>query len=203
MSDAALADMRFLKARPTTLYGSPAAFSIVEVLVGAMIVGVLFVSVYSGISHSFLVTQRSRENLRATQVMAEKMELIRLYTWTQITTPGVVPTMFTNDFYAAGVNAGTGIKYTGTVAFTAPPFNSGFTGALRRASVTVRWSSAGKLQTRSMETLVSSNGLQNTSTDASRRRSRSAFTLIEILAWTAVSSFVLLALLLTSAFAGR
>lgn len=163
------ADMRFLKARPSNPDRPLAAFSIVEVLVGAMVVGVLFVSVYSGISHSFLVTQRSRENLRATQIMTEKMELIRLYTWTQITTPGVVPNKFTNDFYPVGANAGSsGIKYTGTVSFISPTHQSyyyqagycNFTGAIRKANVTLQWSSAGKLQTRTMETLVSSNGLQ-------------------------------------------
>ena len=153
--------MRFLNARPSYPSRPRAAFSIVEVLVGAMIVGVLFVSVYSGISHSFVVTQRSRENLRATQIMAEKMELIRLYTWTQIMTPGVVPPKFTNDFYPVGANGNGGIKYTGLVAFTAPPFNNGFTGAIRKATVTLQWSSSsGRLQTRTMETLVSSNGLQ-------------------------------------------
>jgi type II secretory pathway pseudopilin PulG len=164
--------MRFLKARPPNLCRPLAAFSIVEVLVGAMIVGVLFVSVYSGISHSFLVIQRSRENLRATQILSEKLELIRLYTWTQITAPGVVPTQFTNEFYPVGAYAGAGgIKYTGTVAFVSPAANSyyfqpgycNYTGAIRKAVVTLRWSSAGsagKLQTRTMETLVSSNGLQ-------------------------------------------
>jgi Tfp pilus assembly protein PilV len=163
--------MRFLKARPSHLRRSLAAFSIVEVLVGAMIVGVLFVSVYSGISHSFLVIQRSRENLRATQILTEKLELIRLYTWSQITQPGVVPNQFTNEFYPVGVYAANGgIKYTGTVAFVSPAVSSynyqgncSFTGAVRKAVVTVRWSSAGsagRLQTRTMETLVSSNGLQ-------------------------------------------
>jgi type II secretory pathway pseudopilin PulG len=160
--------MRFLKARPSNLYRTLAAFSLVEVLVGATIVGVLFVSVYSGISHSFLVTQRSRENLRATQIMTEKMELVRLYTWTQITTPGIVPDKFTNYFYPVGTNFGTGIQYTGSVAFVSPASNSfyfspgycNYTGAFRKAVVTLRWSSNGKLQTRNMETLVSSNGLQ-------------------------------------------
>jgi hypothetical protein len=43
---------------------------------------------------------------------------------------------------------------------------------------------------------------KNTSIDPGRRAA-AAFTLIELLAWLGVSSFVLLALLLTSAFAGR
>jgi Tfp pilus assembly protein PilV len=151
--------MRVLNGTLSKLRQSLAAFSVVEVMVGAVVVGVMFVSVYSGISHSFLITQRSRENLRAIQVMTEKMELIRLYNWTQITTPGTVPVAFTNDFYPSGLGNG-GVKYNGTVRFSAPPFNNSLTGALRQVTVELTWVSGGKTNRQLVHTLVASNGLQ-------------------------------------------
>ena len=48
----------------------------VEVLVAVSLVGIMFVSLYSGISSGFAVVQLARENLRATQILQEKMETI-------------------------------------------------------------------------------------------------------------------------------
>ena len=57
------------------------AFSMIEILVAMVVLGIMFVSLYSGFSSGFAVVQLARENLRATQILQEKMETIRLYTW--------------------------------------------------------------------------------------------------------------------------
>jgi uncharacterized protein (TIGR02598 family) len=85
--------------RPT----ATAAFSLIEVMVAMAIVGVVFVSLYGGISSGFAVVSVARENLRATQVMQDRMEEMRLYTWDQITSFGTstsyIPSSFTEPYY--------------------------------------------------------------------------------------------------------
>ncbi len=73
-------------------------FSLLEALIGMTVVGVVFVSLYAAMASGFSMTALARENLRATQILTEMGETFRLYTWTQITTPGWVPTQFTATY---------------------------------------------------------------------------------------------------------
>ena len=77
---------------------SKMAYSMVELLVAMAVLGVMFVSLYSGFSAGFAIIELARENLRATQILQEKMETIRLYTWDQVNTPGFIPTNFVESF---------------------------------------------------------------------------------------------------------
>lgn len=136
------------------------AFSILEVMVAVSILGIMTVSLYSGFSSGFAVVQLSRENLRATQILQEKMETLRLYTWEQIETPGFVPTNFTDVFYASQ-DANPGLTYTGTVSIVTAPIVETYSTNLKAVTVEVTWSSANVLRTRTMSTFVSRYGLQN------------------------------------------
>jgi prepilin-type N-terminal cleavage/methylation domain-containing protein len=148
------------------------AFSLIEVLVGTAIIGIVFVSTYLCISQSVRVTDMARYDLRATQILNEKMEIMRLYTWNQITNGTSIPTKFTNRFYTLGAN-NNGASYTGRVtlrklqdyAGDEPELDSDYGNLapfLRKVIVRVTWVSPGstKVQTRRISTLVSSNGLQ-------------------------------------------
>ena len=50
----------------------------------AAILGVVATSLYGAFTAGFFVIQSTRENLRATQIMVQKMEAIRLLTWSQV-----------------------------------------------------------------------------------------------------------------------
>ena len=102
------------------------------------------------------------ENLRATQILQEKMETIRLYTWEQINTPGFVPTNFLDSFYVAATNQANqqGITYTGRVAIAAAPVTESYSNDLRLVTIEVDWESAGVVRTREMNTFVTRHGLQ-------------------------------------------
>ena len=143
---------------PPTL--SERAYSLVEVLVAVVVLGIMFVSLYSGISAGFAVTQLARENLRATQILQEKMETIRLYTWDQINTPGFMPTNFVESFYAAGTNTSS-MSYTGTVWVTKAPSTNSYSNELKLVNIKLDWVSVDVLRTRQMQTYVTRNGLQN------------------------------------------
>ena len=131
-----------------------------EVLVAVAIGGVVFVSLYSGLSTGFAVVQLARENLRATQILQEKLETIRLYTWEQITAQGFIPTNFTDVFYSATQYTG-GLTYTGSVAIANAPLTESYNSDLRMVTVKVSWESANVLRQREMSTFVSRYGLQN------------------------------------------
>lgn len=136
------------------------AFSLSEVLVALAIASVVFVSLYSGLSTGFAIVQLARENLRATQILQEKMETIRLYTWEQITTPGFIPTNFVDVFYSSTQYAG-GLTYTGSVTIAAAPVDESYSNDLKMVTVLVTWESANVVRSREMKTFVSKYGLQN------------------------------------------
>ncbi|MBU6401926.1 MAG: prepilin-type N-terminal cleavage/methylation domain-containing protein [Verrucomicrobia bacterium] len=137
-----------------------AAFSLVEVLVAVSIVGVLFVTMYVGITSGFGVVQVARENQRATQILLEKMETIRLYSWDQLSTPGFIPASFSSSFYTTN-GVGTGILYTGSVAIAAAPITESYSNDLVQVTVQIGWMSGNVARSRSMSTFVSRYGLQN------------------------------------------
>lgn len=60
------------------------AFTLVETLVAMAILTMMALSLYAGLSSGFLILKTTREELRATQVLAQKMEAIRLCTWSQL-----------------------------------------------------------------------------------------------------------------------
>lgn len=135
-------------------------FTLVELMVAIASVGVLFVTLYLGITQGFSVIQLARENLRATQILEERMETIRLYTWEQINTSGFIPSTFTAPFYAVGQDT-SGLTYSGTLTLE----NANLSGAtyndtLKLVTVTVSWQSGGTARTRTMSTLVSRYGMQ-------------------------------------------
>src|SRR5207244_1512106 len=97
-----------------------AAFSFVEALVATAVCGIMFLTVYAGLSSGFAILQLSRENLRGTQILQEKMESIRLYNWDQLTNASFIPTNFVDTFYP-GTQSTSGITYTGKVTIAVAP----------------------------------------------------------------------------------
>jgi hypothetical protein len=118
-------------------------------------------SLYLGMSQGFAVIQLARENLRATQVLQEKMEALRLISWTQLNTGGFVPETFEAPFYATGRQDQDDLVYNGEVEIREVPFTVAYADDLRLAVVTVRWRSGNVIRTRQMRTLLSNYGLQN------------------------------------------
>ena len=137
-------------------------FSLIEVLVAMAIVGILFVSLYAGFLSGFQVIHLSRENLRATQILLEKMETIRLYTWDQVNSNGFIPKTFTAYYYPGETNA-SGLRYSGSVTITNMPPDSQITyGAnMRQVTVAITWTNSNIRRVREMTTFISRYGLQN------------------------------------------
>ena len=159
-----------MKTRIPNLHRSEraAGVSLIETLVAMAVTTLVAVGLYLGISAGFTVVEVSRENLRATQILLEKMETIRLYSWDQINSNGFVPTSFTAPFMPGRTNSGTNnLVYEGRVTIadvggSATPFTSEtYTNSMRMVIVDLTWRSAGRQHSRQMRTYLSRYGLQN------------------------------------------
>ena len=146
------------------------AYTIAELAVSTLLVATLFLSLYGGMSSGFSYTQGLRENLRATQVMLERTEGIRLYNWDQLNSNGFIPSTFTAYYQPAvggtGVNAG--VVYTGSLAVSSVSFDppASYSTNMRMITVRIGWlSTFGRSNTivrqRAMRTYVGRNGMQN------------------------------------------
>ncbi|MBC8003475.1 MAG: prepilin-type N-terminal cleavage/methylation domain-containing protein [Opitutaceae bacterium] len=136
-------------------------FTLVEVMIASAVMGTVMVSIYGGLTAGFALTQSARENLRATQIMIEKFETIRLYTWDQVNTAGFIPTSFTNFYSEVQGGANGGLAYTGTVTIADSGLTSSYAGDMKRVSIQVRWNPGNFQRTRQISTFVSRSGLQN------------------------------------------
>ena len=140
-------------------------FTLIEVLIAVSIVSIVFVSLYAGMSSAVGFVQLSRENLRATQILQEKMETIRLYTFDQINTPGFIPESFTEAFYStnnSGVAGAGDFIYNGTVSIKTPSeFTESYATNMRQVTVTLTWTSGRVPRSRIMQTFIARSGLQN------------------------------------------
>src|SRR5678809_1021852 len=82
-----------------------AGFTLAEVMVSVSVTAMAFVSLYVGISCCFGVVQANRENVRATQILQEKLEVVRLFNWNQVTN-GYIPATFTSPYMVNGGPSG-------------------------------------------------------------------------------------------------
>jgi len=129
-------------------------------MVGVAIVGIVFTSLLSGFSAGFAMIQWSREDGRATQILLEKLEQVRLFNWDQITTNGL-PATFTAlyDPMSQSTNPGEGLIYTGTVTVAAAPLTESYSSDLRLITITLDWESNRTPRHREISTLSAKNGL--------------------------------------------
>ena len=137
---------------------SSQAFTILEVVVAMILILMLVIAIYGAISSGMTTIRMSRENLRATQILLEKTEALRLYNWDQLNS-AFIPPKFTANYNVSGTN--TGILYQGTVEIG--PANTGTTYDNEMRSVTVRlnWVTGKIARSRELSTYVCQSGLQN------------------------------------------
>jgi len=137
------------------------AFTLMEVMVAIGVLGFMLVSLYAGFSSGFSVLRVARENLRATQILEEKMEVIRLVKWDDVA-PGFIPTNFTASFDAANpTNISGTFAYHGTVTVTNAPITESYAQHMRMIQIELTWESGNVTRHRQMTTFVSQYGLQN------------------------------------------
>ncbi|MBI5387050.1 MAG: hypothetical protein HZA90_20455 [Verrucomicrobia bacterium] len=137
-----------------------AAFSIIEVVFAMGISSMMFLALYEGLSSGFAIIKLARENTRATQIMIEKMETIRLYSWDQINSNGFIPSSFVVAYYPMG-GSNCGTLYTGSVTVADANIGTTYNDEMRKVSVQLKWVTGKLPRNRGISTYVSRYGLQN------------------------------------------
>jgi len=136
-------------------------YTLTEVLVAVGVLGIMLVALYLAFSAGFTEMRVARENLRATQVMVQRAETLRLYTWTQLNDPTFFKTNFIDDSIVS-----LGTSYHGNITLSTPA-NMGspeYLANMRTVTISVRWTNGiGKPlpHFRQMQTQVARWGIQN------------------------------------------
>lgn len=134
-----------------------------ETLMAVLVVGLVLMSFYSIMDLNVAVTRVSRENLRATQILLNHMEGIRLFTWNQLTDTNLLPTTFTEVYNPSGTNGDQCITYTGKVSVATATLNppAAYSTNIYQVTVQVDWTSGKVVRTRQMTTYCAKFGEQN------------------------------------------
>lgn len=154
---------------PVTVHTTPywtrkwqRAGTLIEVVVATTILALMGAGIVSSINCGMLMMRLARENARATQVMLEKLESIRLYDWDQICTPGFVPSAFTNYYDPQADTDHQGAAYIGSLTVSDCPLPTSYSTNMRQFTVTLQWTTAGCFNhQRTMSTYVARDGIQN------------------------------------------
>lgn len=119
-----------------------------EVVVSLFIFAIMATVVLNGIVFSMRSLEYLRDDSRATQVLLDKTEVVRLCTLGQVRNASYVPRTFTDG------------NYTGTVSVGPVPFVNSYSSNLSAVTFTVNWKSSGTPCRRSWTTYVAKTGLQ-------------------------------------------
>jgi type II secretory pathway pseudopilin PulG len=155
--------MRISSAISTSTAKARSGFTLIEACFALSLAAFSLVTLYAGITYGMSVTEVTRENLRATQLILEKFETIRLYTWDQLSGVNgfIVPSTFTNSYAVDPTTGkGSGVIYTGTMTLRQAPLTASYSTDMKLVTVTLNWTCAGIPRTRTMQTLVARQGLQ-------------------------------------------
>lgn len=141
------------------------AFSMAETIVAVAVFAIMFASFFGGLSLSISTVQSARETVRATQIMSEQMDTIRLKTWDDIlklNNTNYYPKF--NPISSNLANAGSaGLTYTAQVFVVNAPIINGesYAANVKQVTVQLTWRSRKLLHQTEMTTFVSQYGMFN------------------------------------------
>jgi len=144
-------------------------YTLVEVICAVLIAAIAASVLFVGFDNGFAILRTTREDLRATQILMQKTEAVRLYTWEQLTqanTPGT----FKEYYFLPGTGTtNPGTLYWGTISTlgtaTNIPLSTGYRDNLHLITITVNWTNyigpKAVAHSRQMQTLSAISGMQN------------------------------------------
>jgi len=136
--------------------------TLVDVVMAVAVLGVMASGIFGSFRYGFFTLQLVRENQRATQIILEKVETIRLYNWEQIQpTNNFIPATFTDVYDPQAASSAQGTTYTGTVTVANCPLSSSYAANLRLLTITLQWATRDIPHTRSVTTYIAKDGIQN------------------------------------------
>src|SRR5260221_4414795 len=113
------------------------AFTLMEVVVAVLVLTTISTAFYLGLSTCFSVIKTSREDIRATQIMMQKLEAVRLCTWSELTNLS-----FREPYDPTGTSSNSaGIFFYGTVTkgAVALPSTASYSNNMCVVTVNLNW----------------------------------------------------------------
>ncbi len=149
--------------------GGAAAYSLPEAILAIAIIGFMMISLYAGFSAGFTIVRAARENLRATHILLQRMEALRLCPWDELSNPDSFKNVsFIESFDPLGQLAGSGggTVYTSDITSSVPTdLPDAYQNDMRVVTVSVYWTNYNgqvpHVNARQMQTYVARQGLQN------------------------------------------
>jgi type II secretory pathway pseudopilin PulG len=137
-------------------------FTLVDVIMAIALLGVMASGIFGSFRYGFFTLQLTRENQRATQILLEKVETLRLYSWDQINQPNFVPATLPPEYYdPQGASGSQGVVYNGTVTIANYPLGASYAANMRQVTITMNWTTRNIPHTRSLTTYIAKDGIQN------------------------------------------
>jgi hypothetical protein len=140
---------------------SESGVTLVDVVMAIGVLGVMASGIFGCFRYGFFTLQLVRENQRATQVILEKVETIRLYSWDQVNSNGFIPATFSDSYDPDGSANNRGVVYNGTVTVAPYSAASSYAANLRQLTVTLSWTTRDVRHSRSLTTYIAKDGIQN------------------------------------------
>lgn len=140
---------------------SEGGVTLVDVVMAIGVLGIMASGIFGSFRYGIFTLQLVRENQRATQIILEKVETIRLYSWDQINSNGFVPATFTDVYDPTAEINSQGAVYNGRVGITNVPIASSYSANLRQLTVTLNWTTRDIPHHRTITTYIARDGLQN------------------------------------------
>lgn len=136
--------------------GRSRGFSLLEVLIGIVVLAVVIVTLYTAFAQGTFMTHVAREDLRASQILLEKSEVIRLCGWNQVCTN--LPATFTAPYDPRMPNYG--LVYNGSISIMDAPMAAGYGNNLKEARIRLTWKTGKVPHERELRTYIARYGLQ-------------------------------------------
>ena len=143
------------------------AYTLVEVICSVLIAAIAAAVLFVGFDNGFAILRTTREDMRATQILMQKTEAVRLMTWKEL---AQCPQSFQEYYYPAGASTtNPGTLYTGTLFTTGVatniPSSVAYQSNLHLITITIYWTNNIGLRSvphsRQMQTLSALGGMQN------------------------------------------
>jgi prepilin-type N-terminal cleavage/methylation domain-containing protein len=140
-------------------------YTLVEVLCAIMIAATSASVLFVGFDNGFCLLRTTREDLRATQILMQKTEAFRLYTWQQLTNAQqTTGGTFQEYYFPQGASTNKGTLYVGTLKLLDTPTFSSYSSGLHLITITLNWTNlVGKNlvpHSRAMQTLSAKYGME-------------------------------------------
>jgi type II secretory pathway pseudopilin PulG len=144
------------------------AYTLIEVLVASLSLGIIMATFFLGLVGGYSIINTSRQDLRATQILTQKTEFVRLCTWSQL---NGLPSTFKDYYYSLGAtnSSTTNVVYYGTIsvgsAGSVIPGSPSYINQIKLVTISLAWTNNFGLHpvghSRQMQTLVAYYGLVN------------------------------------------